>query len=188
LLDRLYQRSDSACIEIETLTGRGEAVSMSPMGVYDQIKKAFQDIVAPEIHALRGDIRLLGQKIDAVDQRLDQKIDGVDERLGQKIDELDQRITQKIDGLDQRLSQKIDGVDQRLTQRIDGIEEKIGGVDQRLGERIDSLRTEMVSMKGELIAEIRRVDVRIDGVERTLGITIDVRERLAALEARLATS
>lgn len=110
---------------------------MASMGVYDQIKKAFQDVVAPEINTLRGDIRLLDQKIDAVDQRLGQKIDAVD---------------------------------------------------QRLGQRIDSLRTEMVSMKGELIAEIRRVDVRIDGVERTLGIAIDVRERLAAVEARLATS
>ncbi len=27
---------------------------MAAMGVYDQIKKAFQDIVAPELHALRG--------------------------------------------------------------------------------------------------------------------------------------
>jgi hypothetical protein len=41
----------------------------------------------------------------------------------------------------------------------------------------------MVSMKGELIAEIRRLDVRIDGVDRELQTAIDIRERLAALEA-----
>jgi hypothetical protein len=29
------------------------------MGVDDQIKKAFQDIVAPEMHALRGGIQRL---------------------------------------------------------------------------------------------------------------------------------
>ena len=53
-------------------------------------------------------------------------------------------------------------------------------------------------MKGELLAEIRRLDARIDGVERRIdGIdhridsldrelrtAIDIRERLAALEAR----
>jgi len=50
---------------------------MTAMGVYDQIQKAFQDIIAPELHALRGDIRLLDQKIDG----LDQKIDAVDARL-----------------------------------------------------------------------------------------------------------
>ena len=39
---------------------------MVRMGVYDQIKKAFQDIVAPEIHELRGEIWRLDQKIDGV--------------------------------------------------------------------------------------------------------------------------
>ena len=104
---------------------------MMAMGVYDQIKAAFQDIIAPELHALRGDIQRVDQKIGAVDQ--------------------------KIDGVDARLSIKIDG-----------------------------LRTEMLSMKGELLAEIRRLDTRIDGVDRELRTAIDIRERLAALEARRA--
>jgi len=92
------------------------------VGVYDQIKKAFQDIVAPELHALRGDIRILDQKIE--------------------------------------------------------------GVDGRLTAKIDSLRTETISLKGEVIAEIRRLDTRIDGLDRELRTAIDIRERLAALEAR----
>ena len=82
------------------------------MGVYDQIKAAFQDIITPELHALRGDI-------------------------------------------------------------------------QRLNQKIDGLRAEMVSMKAELLAEIRRLDARIESVQRELHIALDVRERLAALEARL---
>ena len=100
------------------------------MGVYDQIKKAFQDIVAPELHALRGEIRVLDQKIIALDQ-------------------------------------KIDAVDARLTMRIEAIVAQIA------------------SFKAELLAEIRRVDNRIDSVDRELRTAIDVRERLAALEARL---
>jgi hypothetical protein len=35
-----------------------------------------------------------------------------------------------------------------------------------------------------VIAEIRRLDARIDGVDRELRVAIDIRERLAALEAR----
>src|SRR5213594_2815940 len=116
---------------------------MRAVGVYDQIKKAFQDVIAPELHAVRGDIQKLGQKIDSLDQRLSQKIDSLD--------------------------QKIDGVDARLTVKIDG------------------LRTETVSLKGELIAEIRRLDARIDGMDRELRTAIDIRERLAALEARRAS-
>ena len=128
------------------------------VGVSDQIKKAFQDIIAPELHAIRGDIRLV-----------DQKIDGVDARLTVKIDSLDR---------------KIDVVDARLTVKIDSLDQKIDWLDARLTTKIDSLRTETVSLKGELLAEIRRLDARIDGVDRELRTAIDIRERLATLEAR----
>ena len=55
---------------------------MVRMGVYDQVKKAFQDIVAPEIHELRGEIRRLDQKIDGVDALVTLKIGGLDENIG----------------------------------------------------------------------------------------------------------
>ena len=44
---------------------------MTAMGVYDQIKTAFQDIIAPEMHALR---------VDGVDRELRTAID-IRERL-----------------------------------------------------------------------------------------------------------
>ena len=44
------------------------------------------------------------------------------------------------------------------------LDTKIDNVDARLGDKIDSLAAQMGHMKGELIAEIRRVDARIDGV------------------------
>jgi hypothetical protein len=113
---------------------------MGAVGIYDQIKKAFQDLVAPEVHALRGDVRVLDQRIAGLDQKIERKFGALD--------------------------QKIDAVDARLTIRI------------------DALRTETVSMKGELLAEIRRLDTRMDGMDRELRTAIDVRERLAALEAR----
>jgi hypothetical protein len=50
--------------------------------------------------------------------------------------------------------------------------------------KVSSLRTEMLSMKAELLAEVRRLDARIDGMDRELRTAIDIRERLAALEAR----
>ena len=57
---------------------------------------------------------------------------------------------------------------------------------RRVDGKVDSLQAQMGSMKNELISEIRRVDVRIDSVDRELRVAIDIRERLAALEARRA--
>jgi hypothetical protein len=80
---------------------------MARVGVYDQIKSAFQDLIAPELQALRGEMRVLDQKIAGVHQR----IDGLD----QKVDTLGQRPDEKIDSLAQRLADKIDSLDARLT-------------------------------------------------------------------------
>ena len=128
--------------------------SIAAMGVYDQIKAAFQDIIAPEIHGLRGEMQRLDGRITALDA--------------------------KIDGIDGRLTAKIDGLDRGLTAKIEALDAKISGLDSKT-----------LSMKAELLAEIRRVDIRIDSVhsrldslERIMPMAIDVRERLAALEAR----
>lgn len=75
------------------------------MGVFEQIKQAFQDIVAPEIKTLQVEIRRLVGKID--------------------------------------------------------------------------------SLKAEIISEMRRLDTRLDSLERELKLAIEIRERLAALEAKV---
>ena len=98
---------------------------MRRMGVYDQIKAAIQDLVAPALHEIRGEIHEIRGEIQAV--RADVR---------------------------------------RVEQKVDGVDQKLGFV------------------KGELVAEIRRVDGRMDGVEHELRVAIDIRERLAALEAR----
>ena len=92
------------------------------MGVYDQIKQAFQDLVSPKIHELRGDSAVIRGHLE-------------------------------------RLDDKMDGLDSRLTTKID-------------------------SLRAEMISEFRRVDVRIDALEREVRTALDIRERLAALEAR----
>lgn len=37
------------------------------MGVYEEVKQALQDIVAPELKALQVEIRRLDEKIDSLD-------------------------------------------------------------------------------------------------------------------------
>ncbi len=86
------------------------------MGVSDQIKQAFQGIVAPETKTLQIEIRRLEEKIDSGLTRLDSKID---------------------------------------------------------------------SLKAEMVSEIRRMDAHLNSIEREIKLAIDIRERLAALEAKV---
>jgi hypothetical protein len=131
---------------------------MPRVGVYDQIKTAFQDLVAPAIHELRGDIRVLDERFKALDARLEQRSAALDAKMDAGVATLDETMA---------------ALDAKVDHKITMVEIKV-----------DSFRAEVMSMKNELISEIRRVDTRIDGVDRELRLALDVRERLAALEAR----
>src|SRR5262245_41338 len=113
---------------------------------------------------------------------------GVDDQLKKGFQALLAPDLQGNRGALRLLDQELDGVEARLTARIDGVDArrtaKMDGVDSRLTTKIDALDEKIDFLKGELIAEIRRVDTRIDGLDRELRTAIDIRERLAALEAR----
>lgn len=63
------------------------------MGVYEEVKQALQDIVAPELRALQVEIKRLDEKIDSGMQRLDEKIDSLKSEITSEI----RRLNEKID-------------------------------------------------------------------------------------------
>jgi archaellum component FlaC len=77
----------------------------------------------------------------------------------------------------------------RLDGRIDSLKGEVLSDIRRLDEKIDSglkrLDGKIDSLKGEILSEIRRLDTRIDSLEKELKTAIELRERLAALEAKL---
>ena len=97
------------------------------MSVYDQVKQALQDVVAPEIKALQMEIKRLDEKIDTRFASLDEKID----------------------------------------------------------TRFNSLDCKVDSLRREMIAEIKRLDDKVDFLDEKIDTAIQIRERLAALEAKL---
>lgn len=62
------------------------------MGVYEEVKQALQDIVAPELRALHVEIKRLDEKIDSGMQRLDEKIDSLKSEITSEIRRLDEKI------------------------------------------------------------------------------------------------
>lgn len=101
------------------------------MNIYEQVKQALQDVVAPELKAVQVEIRRLDDRINS-----------------QKAE-----IVAEI----RRLDEKVDNVDDRIN-----------------------------SQKTEILTEIRRLDEKIDNVDEKIDTAIQIRERLAALEAKFA--
>ncbi len=95
------------------------------------------------------------------------RLDGMDRRF----DEIDQRF----DGIDKRL----DAVEMRvasLEKQVEGQGKRIESIEKRMEESITSFRNEMRSEFATVHGEIRHLQQ----------IT-DMRERLASVEAKLAT-
>jgi|SRR3990172_1343605 len=99
--------------------------------------------------AIRADIKVLSQRIDGLDKR----IDDVEKSLSQRIDGLDKRI----DGIEKSLSQRIDSLENLMYIMIAGIFGLIGFVvwDRRTAlkpamDRIGKLEREEEDLKRAL--------------------------------------
>ncbi|MEW6681133.1 MAG: hypothetical protein AB1297_09000 [bacterium] len=126
------------------------------MGFYDDFKKAFQDIVAPEIKAIYGEIGILRSEI----KRLDEKIDSGLARLDGKIDS----------GL-ARLDEKIDLIKNELLAEIRRQDAEIRG-------QGDIMVAELKRIDNELRL-LREMKDRTEEIEQ-------LKQRISALEARIA--
>lgn len=62
------------------------------MRVYEEVKQALQDIVAPELKSLQIEIRRLDEKIDSGFARLSDKGDSLRAELLSEIKRLDEKI------------------------------------------------------------------------------------------------
>ena len=78
-------------------------------------------------------------------------------------------------------------------RRVEAFDPIEAAIQRFIATALNEFRGELQVFRAEILAEIRRLDARIDGLdrrmdgpERELRVAIDVRERLAALEARRA--
>jgi len=89
------------------------------------LKKLLQEIVLPEFHEIKAELRVITTEI----KRLDEKIESVRNEFGEKF----KRLNEKIDVEIRRLDQRIDSVG----QRIEGVEREIRATRQEFKLAID---------------------------------------------------
>jgi tetrahydromethanopterin S-methyltransferase subunit G len=76
---------------------------MAFFNVYDNVKKALQNVIAPQLEAIQGNIKRLDEKIDSKHnevlteiKRLDEKIDLVRSELTAQITKVDEKLALTI--------------------------------------------------------------------------------------------
>ncbi|OGX05692.1 MAG: hypothetical protein A3G87_04930 [Omnitrophica bacterium RIFCSPLOWO2_12_FULL_50_11] len=91
-----------------------------------------------------------------------------------EIRRLDQKIDTKIASLDQKIDTKIAGLEQKIDTKIAGLEQKIDSVAQKMDSKIAGLEQKIDSVKEEL-----------RHLRSEFHLAVEIRERLAALEAKI---
>ncbi|MBI5307918.1 MAG: hypothetical protein HZB37_06225 [Planctomycetes bacterium] len=98
------------------------------MSVYDQVKQALQDVVAPEIKALQIEIKRLDEKIDTRFSSLEEKVNTRFASLDEKIDTRFNSLDGKVDSLRREMIAEI----KRLDDKVDFLDEKWECLDRTL--------------------------------------------------------
>jgi len=100
------------------------------MSVYEEVKQALQDIVAPELKALQVEIRRLDEKIDSLDGKLSTRMDSLDYKIGA----LDEKLTTRMDSLKAEITTEIKRLDEKIDIAIQ-IRERLAAIEGRFEER-----------------------------------------------------
>ena len=118
------------------------------MPVYDQVKQALQDILAPELQGIKGELRRLDERISAVEA----KIEGTKHELLAEIKRLEEKTEARFREVDARFKE---------------MEAKLSALDEKFESRF------------------RELDSKFEGLRHEVRTVLEIRERLAALEAKV---
>ena len=111
------------------------------MPVYDQVKQALQDILAPELQGIKGELRRLDERISVVEA--------------------------KIEGTKHELLAEIKRLEEKTEARFGEMEAKLSALDEKFESRF------------------RELDSKFEGLRHEVRTVLEIRERLAALEAKV---
>lgn len=101
---------------------------MGIFNLYETVRRAIQDVVAPEIQGLKGDFRALQAEI----KRLDEKIDSKHNEVLSEIRRLDEKMTSEIRRLDEKMTLEFKRLDDKVTSEIRRLDDKIHALDGKV--------------------------------------------------------
>ncbi|MBI3770977.1 MAG: hypothetical protein HY271_21105 [Deltaproteobacteria bacterium] len=103
--------------------------------IYQAVKQAMQDLIAPQIESLKGDIGAVRADIGAVRsevQAVRSEMQAVRSEMQVSHGALADRLTTEVRRVDDKLSTEIRRIDDKLTWALD-LRERIVAIEARLG-------------------------------------------------------
>ncbi|MFH0774647.1 MAG: hypothetical protein V2A53_04020 [bacterium] len=89
------------------------------------------------------------------------------------------RLDEKMDLMEKRLDEKMGLMEKRLDEKIDSVRNEMNSVEKRLEEKITS---GLARMDDKIVV----IDRKVDALDRKIDLAINIHERLASLEAKVA--
>jgi hypothetical protein len=123
---------------------------MALKGTYETIKQAFQDVIAPQLERINGEIAGLKTQTHSLEKRTEEGFVSIRNEMGS------------------------------LRHEMGSLRHEMGSLEKRMEDGFASLRNEMDSLRGEMRQGLAYSNKRVDEV-------LEIRERLAVLEAKVAT-
>jgi hypothetical protein len=87
--------------------------------IYQAVKQAMQDLVAPQLESLKGEVGAVRLDIRRVEEKLTTEIQRVEEKLSSEIQRVDEKLTTEIHRVDDKLSTEMHRIDEKLTWALD---------------------------------------------------------------------
>jgi DNA anti-recombination protein RmuC len=142
------------------------------------IERFIERTLAPRLEELSGEVRGLRGELGQIDKRLTENITSLRNETVARIEALEARLNGRIDTMSERASAFERHVEERFAALDLRLDERLAAMDRRLDERLAALD--------------RRLDDRLSGLDEKVASTnhrfdqaLDIRERLAALEAKV---
>ena len=85
------------------------------MSIYDDAKRALQDVLAPELKELKGELSAINIRIDGIEKNLDTRFAAIDKNLDIRFAGLNQRFDDLIERLD--LKKRVEKLEQEREEK-----------------------------------------------------------------------
>src|ERR1043166_9741515 len=106
---------------------------MAAKGVYETVKQAIQDLIAPDLERIKGQLTGVDARIGALEKRVDEGLSALRQETYAGL----RAINDRIDALKDRVEQtnrRLDDTNKRLDEALD-IRERLATIEAKLAAR-----------------------------------------------------